>query len=93
MTWQLATKGATMTDRKPMQLRLPPDLKAWLKDQAEKNGASQNSEVIRALRTAMDRTDVAKIRAEADAMQAHADLLEAEGLGGFTAPTMPLTTN
>lgn len=46
-----------MTDRKPMQLRLPPDLKDWLKAEAEKNGASQNSEVIRALRAAMNRTD------------------------------------
>jgi predicted HicB family RNase H-like nuclease len=45
-----------MTDRKPLQLRLPPDLKAWLKAEAEKNGASQNSEVIRALRAAMVRT-------------------------------------
>lgn len=47
-----------MTDRKPLQLRLPPDLKAWLKAEADKNGASQNSEVIRAIRAAMDRTDL-----------------------------------
>lgn len=47
-----------MTERKPLQLRLPPDLKAWLKAEAEKNGASQNSEVIRAIRAAMDRTDL-----------------------------------
>lgn len=46
-----------MTDRKPMQLRLPPDLKAWLKAQAEKNGASQNSEIIRAVRAAMARAE------------------------------------
>jgi predicted HicB family RNase H-like nuclease len=45
-----------MNDRKPMQLRLPPDLKAWLTAQADKNGASQNSEVIRAIRERMDRT-------------------------------------
>jgi predicted HicB family RNase H-like nuclease len=44
-----------MTDRKPLQLRLPADLKDWLKAEAEKNGASQNSEVIRALRAAMER--------------------------------------
>ncbi|NUB42863.1 Arc family DNA-binding protein [Fertoebacter nigrum] len=49
---------AIMTERKPLQLRLPPDLKAWLKAEAEKNGASQNSEVIRAIRAAMDRTDL-----------------------------------
>jgi len=45
-----------MTDRKPMQLRLPPDLKVWLKAEADRNGASQNSEVIRAIRAAMQRT-------------------------------------
>jgi plasmid stability protein len=44
-----------MTDRKPMQLRLPPDLKAWLRAEAARNGASQNSEIIRALRAAKDR--------------------------------------
>ncbi len=46
-----------MTERRPLQLRLPADLKAWLEVEAEKNGASQNSEVIRALRAAMTRTD------------------------------------
>lgn len=45
-----------MTDRKPLQLRLPPDLKNWLKAEAEKTGASQNSEIVRALRERMDRT-------------------------------------
>lgn len=40
-----------------MQLRLPPDLKAWIKDEAERNGCSQNSEVIRAIRAAMARTE------------------------------------
>ncbi|MBJ2151358.1 Arc family DNA-binding protein [Paracoccus sp. IB05] len=47
-----------MTDRKPMQLRLPSDLKAWLQAEAQKNGASQNSEVIRALRAAMARSEL-----------------------------------
>lgn len=46
---------ATMSDRKPFQLRLPDDLKAWVAAQAERNGASMNSEIIRALRAAMDR--------------------------------------
>lgn len=46
-----------MTDRKPLQLRLPTDLKAWLNAEAEKNGASQNSEVIRAIRERMERID------------------------------------
>ncbi|MES2665422.1 MAG: DNA-binding protein [Pseudomonadota bacterium] len=47
-----------MTDRKPLQLRLPCDLKAWLKAEADKNASSQNSEVIRAIRAAMTRTDL-----------------------------------
>lgn len=46
-----------MTDRKPMQIRLPADLKAWLKAEAERNGCSQNSEVIRAIRAAMARAE------------------------------------
>lgn len=45
-----------MNDRKPLQLRLPADIKAWLAAEAERNGSSQNSEVIRALRLAMART-------------------------------------
>jgi hypothetical protein len=40
-------------------LRLPLDVKAWLQDQADRNGSSQNSEVIRALRAAMARTETA----------------------------------
>jgi len=42
---------------KPMQLRLPDDLKDWVKQQAEKNRSSQNSEVIRAIRDRMERTN------------------------------------
>ena len=45
-----------MTDRKPMQLRLPPDLKDWIAAQAADNLSSQNSEIIRAIRERMDRT-------------------------------------
>ena len=44
-----------MTNRKPMQLRLPADLKEWIEAQAAKNGASQNSEIIRAVRERMER--------------------------------------
>ena len=44
-----------MTDRKPMQLRLPLDVKSWIAAEAAKNGASQNSEIIRAIRAAMSR--------------------------------------
>lgn len=46
-----------MSERKPMQLRLPSELKAWIEAEAEKNGSSQNSEVIRAVRDRMERTD------------------------------------
>lgn len=46
-----------MNDRKPLQLRLPSEVKAWLSAEADRNGSSQNSEVIRALRAAMARTE------------------------------------
>ena len=39
-----------MITRKQIPLRLPEELKAWVEEQAEKNGSSQNSEVIRAVR-------------------------------------------
>jgi len=52
-----------MNDRKPMQLRLPTDLKAWIKAEADRNGSSQNSEVIRAIRAAMMRSDAPTINA------------------------------
>lgn len=41
---------------KQLQVRLPDDLKAWLAMQAQANGSSQNSEVIRAIRERMERT-------------------------------------
>lgn len=37
------------------QLRLPLDLKDWLKLQSERNGSSQNSEVIRSIRERMEK--------------------------------------
>ncbi len=40
---------------KAMHLRLPDDLKSWIKGQAEKNHSSQNSEIIRAVRDRMER--------------------------------------
>lgn len=36
-----------------LRLRIPDDVKKWLEAEAERNGSSQNSEVIRALRAAM----------------------------------------
>ena len=44
-----------MNGRKPMQLRLPQELKEWIKAESDSNGNSQNSEVIRAIRAAKDR--------------------------------------
>ncbi len=38
-----------------MKLRLPEQLKTWIKEQAYLNGSSQNSEIIRAIRERMDR--------------------------------------
>ncbi len=46
-----------MLNRKPVQLRLPPDLKDWIKRQSEENASSQNSEIIRAIRERMDRLE------------------------------------
>jgi hypothetical protein len=37
-----------------MPLRLPPDLKLWLKQEAERNFTSQNAEIVRAIRSRMD---------------------------------------
>ncbi|WP_236627493.1 MULTISPECIES: Arc family DNA-binding protein [unclassified Sulfitobacter] len=69
------------TKKKQLQLRLPPDLKSWIEEQAEANAASQNSEIVRAIRERMQRESIETIRAEANAIQAHADALEAEGMG------------
>ncbi len=44
-----------MESRKPMQLRLPQELKEWIKAESDRNGNSQNSEVIRAIRAAKDK--------------------------------------
>jgi predicted HicB family RNase H-like nuclease len=35
-------------------VRLPKDVREWLKRKAERNGASQNSEIIRSVRDRMD---------------------------------------
>lgn len=45
-----------MTDRSQILLRVPRDLKSWVEAQAEINGSSQNSEIIRAIRERMNRT-------------------------------------
>ena len=53
-------EGDSMTERKALPLRLPIDLKRWIEEQAEANGSSQNSEVIRAVRERMVRTEQAQ---------------------------------
>lgn len=44
-----------MDDLKQLALRVPADVKAWLAEQARRNGSSLNSEAIRAVRERMDR--------------------------------------
>jgi len=41
-----------------MQIRLPENLKAWIKSQATSNGSSQNSEVVRCIRERMERDKI-----------------------------------
>lgn len=43
-----------------LRIRLPPDIKAWLTAEAARNGASQNSEIVRALRERMERATPAE---------------------------------
>lgn len=38
-----------------MKIRLPADLKIWISGEAIRNGSSQSSEVVRAVRERMDR--------------------------------------
>jgi len=43
--------------REPLMLRLPKELKDWVKEEAQRNYSSQNSEVVRALLAAKKRAD------------------------------------
>jgi hypothetical protein len=49
-----------VTNRKPVQLRLPKEMKDWIALQADANVSSQNSEIIRAIRERMDCVEEAK---------------------------------
>ena len=40
-------------DAAKMVIRLPQDVKLWLEQESAKNGASQNSEIIRSVRARM----------------------------------------
>lgn len=42
-------------------VRLPPDVKAFLKAEAKENASSQNSEIVRAVRAAMRAKGVSSI--------------------------------
>lgn len=44
-----------MKDRISLQLRIPTDLKDFLQQEVDRNGSTQNSEIIRAIRERMDR--------------------------------------
>lgn len=45
-----------MESPKPRYIvRLMPDMKAWISQQAKLNGTSQNAEILRAIRERMDR--------------------------------------
>jgi Arc-like DNA binding dprotein len=35
-------------------VRLPKTMKAWIEQEAQRNGASQNSEIVRSIRARMD---------------------------------------
>ena len=37
-----------------MNLRIPEELKAWIDQESRRNGSSQNSEVVRAIRERKD---------------------------------------
>lgn len=36
----------------PIQVRIPPDLKDWIKEEAARNGRSQNTEIVFCLQEA-----------------------------------------
>ena len=42
------------TERRPLTIKLPQDIVAWLEIEALRNGATLNSEVVRSLRMRMD---------------------------------------
>lgn len=60
----IRTLWEAMKNRRPMQLRLPREIKDWIKSESIRNGSSQNSEVIRAIRAAMDVRQFARCERE-----------------------------
>jgi predicted transcriptional regulator len=51
--------------RKLTTIRIPPDAKAFLEAQAEKNCSSQNSEIVRAIREMMKAKELSTEQAAA----------------------------
>lgn len=52
---------SVVSEKKPMQLRLPSDLKDWISQEAIRNASSQNSEIIRAVRDRKERLSMDKV--------------------------------
>jgi hypothetical protein len=48
-------------DRAEMVVRIPKDVKGWLEKEAERTGASQNSEIVRSLRARMESEEAGKV--------------------------------
>ncbi|MEM0978425.1 MAG: Arc family DNA-binding protein [Pseudomonadota bacterium] len=53
--------GVTMLSRKPMQIRLPKELKDWIDQEAQENGSTRNSEVVRSIRERMESKEKQKV--------------------------------
>lgn len=43
-----------VTERRPLSVRIPADIRTWLQAEAVRNGGSQSSEVVRILRARLD---------------------------------------
>jgi len=41
-------------------VRMPPDLKAWIERESARNGCSQNSEIIRAIRNRKEHVEATR---------------------------------
>lgn len=50
---------------RPFGLRLPSDLREWVQAESVRNGSSQNSEVVRAVRERMERVEAHRVQVSA----------------------------
>jgi len=53
-----------MTKRKPMQVRISPDVDRWIAEQAARFGTSKNAEIVRSIVERMERENAAQARAK-----------------------------